>query len=148
MCNLVGIQPTRDRLRHSPAIPDGTETPNLLPALNHEYLRVYAGFSKTMHSIMHWVFALNRPPFLRLKTAHRALYAKIGLLAATSHLKGTRCLIFVIDLYATPARSWSPDEGRTPSPEPARFPTPDEAFTGPACPTADRVFHHPFFQPS
>ncbi len=39
------MNPSRDWLRHSPAIPGGTKTLNLLPALNYEYLRVYAGFS-------------------------------------------------------------------------------------------------------
>ena len=39
------MNPSCDWLRHSPAIPGGTKTLNLLPALNYEYLRVYAGFS-------------------------------------------------------------------------------------------------------
>jgi len=78
---------SRDRLRYFRAIPGGTKNSNLLSALNHEYLCVYAGFRETMHSIMHWVFTLNCPAIAAAQNRAPGLYAKIGLLAATNCCK-------------------------------------------------------------
>jgi hypothetical protein len=41
-----------------------------------------------MHSIMHWVFTVNRPAIPAAENRAPGLYAKIGLLAATSCSEG------------------------------------------------------------